>query len=72
MTIPTDALTAAAAQPWVLAWRRLCEPWLWKCRECGCTETTPCVLTAARSEFDPREDIFPCSWFAPGLCSGCA
>lgn len=73
MAIPTSQqLSEAAAQPWLLAWRRLIEPWRWICLGCGCSETNPCVLATTRSEFDPREDLAPCSWVAPGLCSGCA
>jgi hypothetical protein len=34
----------------------------WKCRVCGCTETTPCTNPA---------NGFPCHWAAPNLCSAC-
>lgn len=35
------------------------------CRGCGCTEDRPCLLEI------PGLAPVPCSWVAPGLCSGC-
>lgn len=34
------------------------------CEICGCTELAACV-----DPFD--EDLHPCFWIAPGLCSAC-
>jgi len=34
----------------------------WKCRVCGCTETTPCTNPA---------NGFHCHWVTPNLCSAC-
>lgn len=35
------------------------------CRYCGCTETTPCVISFP---FSGRQHIRPCSWLLPDVC----
>jgi len=43
--------------------RRRTQPVPRRCRECGCTETTPCI--------DP-DTLLPCHWVEHNLCSVCA
>lgn len=41
------------------------------CRECGCTDSTPCIEEAQQAQ----GGVFvttPCHWVEPDLCSSCA
>src|SRR4051812_2891242 len=50
-----------------------------KCRVCGCTDGTPCVLDEHNELVDVDDfglymllpGLHQCSWIEPDLCSGC-